>query len=58
MATEGLHLVCRGKDLVSYITRARVPMPKSTREYIEYCQGFQARLVALGGRPVQSSAQA
>jgi hypothetical protein len=45
-AVEGLQLVCAGKDLVSYITRARVPMPKSTREFIERCQAYRANLDA------------
>jgi hypothetical protein len=34
-AAQGLELIQIGKDLVKYITRARVPMPKSTAEYIE-----------------------
>ena len=41
-AADGLQLVRAGRDLVSYITRARVPMPKSTREYIERCHQFAA----------------
>jgi len=41
-ATAGLQLVRAGRDLVSYITRARVPMPKSTREYVERCHAFRA----------------
>jgi hypothetical protein len=40
-ATVGLQLVRAGRDLLSYITRARVPMPKSTREYIERCHRFR-----------------
>jgi hypothetical protein len=38
---DGLQLIREGKDLVSYIVRARVPMAKSTREYIERCKHFQ-----------------
>jgi hypothetical protein len=44
-AAEGKQLVQSGKDLVSYISRARVPMPKSTREFIERCEQWQAVIV-------------
>jgi hypothetical protein len=40
-AAQGAHLIRRGKDLISDITRARVPMPKSTREYIEECERYR-----------------
>ncbi|MDY0011349.1 MAG: hypothetical protein RBS40_00485 [Rhodocyclaceae bacterium] len=39
-AGEGMALLRQGRDLVSYIARARVPMPKSTREYIERLQAY------------------
>jgi hypothetical protein len=39
--SEGLELIRRGKELVSYITRARVPMPKSTRELCERCAHYR-----------------
>lgn len=39
-ASDGLHLLRSGRDLVFYITRARTPMPKSTREYIERCENY------------------
>ena len=35
--SDGLQLIRSGRDLIFYITRARTPMPKSTREYIERC---------------------
>ncbi len=35
---DGLRLIRNGRDLVFYITRARTPMPKSTREYIAHCE--------------------
>ncbi len=35
--SDGLQLIRGGRDLIFYITRARTPMPKSTREYIERC---------------------
>jgi hypothetical protein len=31
---EGIDLLCRSRDLICDITRARVPMPKSTAEFI------------------------
>jgi hypothetical protein len=34
-AVQGVQLIADGKELVSSITRARVPMPKSGREYLE-----------------------
>lgn len=39
-AEEGRKLLWKGRDLIFYITRARVPMPKSTQEYIDLCQVF------------------
>jgi len=41
LAVDGVNLILQGRDLVSYITRARVPMPKSTREYIERCERYR-----------------
>jgi len=38
---QGLELIRAGKDLIMYITRARVPMPKSTREFIERCERYR-----------------
>jgi hypothetical protein len=38
---QGLDLIRAGKDLISYITRARVPMPKSTQELIERCERYR-----------------
>ena len=40
-AVEGTRLLREGTDLISFIVRARVPMPKSTREYIDRCQQFR-----------------
>ncbi len=36
--SDGLQLIRSGRDLIFYIARARTPMPKSTREYIERCE--------------------
>jgi hypothetical protein len=35
---DGLQLIRAGRDLVFFISRARTPMPKSSREYIERCR--------------------
>jgi hypothetical protein len=40
-AAEGCQLVRDGKDLVSYIARARVPMPKSAAEFVERCARYR-----------------
>ena len=40
--SDGLQLLRNGRDLVFYITRARTPMPKSTREFIERCETYLA----------------
>ena len=42
-ADTGLELMRAGTDLLIYITRARVPMPKSTREFVEKCNAFADR---------------
>jgi hypothetical protein len=39
---RGHQLVCQGTALIGDITRARVPMPKSTRDYIERCAAYRA----------------
>jgi hypothetical protein len=40
-AAEGLALLRQSKDLVFYVVRARVPMPKSTRELIERLESYR-----------------
>lgn len=40
--SDGRQLICNGRDLVFHIARARTPMPKSTREYIERCEAYLA----------------
>lgn len=44
---DAAQLIRQGRDLITYITRARVPMPKSTREFIERCERFRAGCAAL-----------
>ena len=40
LAADGQQLLRRGGELISYVTRARVTMPKSTRDYIERCERY------------------
>jgi hypothetical protein len=40
---EGVDLIRRGSELVTWMVRARVPMPKSTREFLERCHARAAR---------------
>jgi hypothetical protein len=49
---EGTQLIVDGKNLTSYMTRARVPMPKSTRELQERCAAFRERNAAAPARIV------
>ena len=41
LAARGVRLIQSGKDLVSYVARARVTMPKSTGELIERCRCYR-----------------
>ncbi len=43
-AKEGLVLVNRGKDLIDWIAAARVPMPKSTKDYQKVCKTFKNKI--------------
>jgi hypothetical protein len=40
--SQGVQLIAAAKELITNITRARVPMPKSTREYLERVEHFRA----------------
>ncbi len=40
LAQDGHQLILQGEELISYVTRARVPMPKSTREYFDRCERY------------------
>lgn len=46
LAADGKQLIVAGNELISYITRARVRMPKSTERYIERCEAYRARTEA------------
>lgn len=41
----GLALLCRGRDLICDVTRARVPMPKSTAELVERLRRYRQECV-------------
>jgi len=41
-ASFGTQLICNGRDLIFHIARARVAMPKSTREFVERCDTYAA----------------
>ncbi len=40
-AEGGRELIRQAKELVSHVTRARVPMPKTTREFVEQLERFR-----------------
>jgi hypothetical protein len=40
-ALEGSRMLWDGAELVTHIVRARVPMPKSTREFLDRCNRFR-----------------
>ena len=52
-ATQGSQLVTHGKDVVSHITRARVPMPKTSGEYVERLMVFRG---AFGSQVARGAA--
>ena len=45
-AMEGVALLREGTELMGFIVRARVPMPKSTLEFIERCHRFRLAFFA------------
>jgi hypothetical protein len=42
LVERGVKLIVDGNDLLTYISGARVPMPKSTREYLRRCDAYEA----------------
>jgi len=40
-AVLATHLIRQGKDLILAIARARVPMPKSTQEFLDRCEAYR-----------------
>jgi hypothetical protein len=41
-AAQGMRLLLQAKEIVFYVTRARVPMPKTTRAFCERCDEFRS----------------
>ncbi len=48
---EGVGVIREGTNLITYLAGARVPMPKSTREFMVICDAFERD----GDRPSASS---
>jgi len=40
---DGLQLLRQGKDVITYLSGARVPMPKTTAEFLARCDEYQAK---------------
>lgn len=40
-ATDGIRLIKQGRALITYLSRARVTMPRSTKDYLERCEEYQ-----------------
>jgi hypothetical protein len=38
---DGIRLIKQGRALITYLSRARVTMPRSTKEYLERCEDYQ-----------------
>lgn len=38
--TDGMRLINEGKEVLSYLASARVPMPRTTREYVARCAHY------------------
>jgi hypothetical protein len=55
LVADGRQLLQRGRDLISDITRARTPMPKSAQEYIERCEAYAARCARAETRPSRAN---
>ena len=55
VAAEGQRLLAEARDLLTYLAGARVPMPKSTREFLERCDAFEALRDELLEPPRQRS---
>jgi hypothetical protein len=41
-AAQGMRLLLQAREIVFYVTRARVPMPKTTRAFCERCDEFRS----------------
>ena len=47
MVEQGMRLVADGNDLLTYISGARVPMPKSTTDFLQRCHAYEAERRSL-----------
>jgi hypothetical protein len=45
----GTALIRHGKDLMTWLASARIPMPKTTRTYVQACADFRTRLHGESG---------
>jgi len=41
---EAQHTLTAGRNLIDWVARARVPMPKSTKRYFERCDALAQRM--------------
>lgn len=55
LASDGMQLIRQGCSLVTDITRARVDMPKSAREFIERCEAYRMRSLRAQSDPCAGS---
>jgi hypothetical protein len=44
-AAQGVRLLLQARDLVFHVTRARVPMPKTTQAFCDRCEAYRAGLI-------------
>lgn len=56
LLAQGVQLLRDGKELISYIARARVQMPKSTTDFIERCAAYRNSLPSRPPNPRGPSA--
>jgi len=42
LGSFGTQLICNGRDFIFHVSRARVSMPKSTREFVDRCATYAA----------------
>jgi len=49
---QGMRLVLQARELVFYITRARVPMPKTTQAFCDRCEAFRSGAAAAYVPPI------
>lgn len=47
LASDGKQLIVQGEQLINYMSRARVTMPKSKREFILNCERYAERALQL-----------